>query len=74
MKGKLMFLDVMKQGSLLGIFEDEDVLRTSQLFIHFITLKGNFLLISKGFDDVLVLEGFQNKELVSEVPLLLLTH
>jgi hypothetical protein len=58
MKVKLMFLDIVKQCSFLGIFEYQDVLRAVQLFIHFITLRGNILLISKSFDDVLMLEGF----------------
>jgi hypothetical protein len=62
-----MCLHIVEQGSLLCIFEYKYILRGGELFIHFITLKGNLFLISKGFDDVLVLEGFQNLEFVSEV-------
>jgi hypothetical protein len=65
--------DVGKQGTLRGKLQDKYVLR-SELFIQFITLKGNLLLISKRFDDVLVLQTFQKLELVLQVPLLLLTH
>ncbi len=62
--------EVGKERALLGKLEDQYVLR-DELFSQCITLKGNLLLISKCFDDVLVLQTLQHLELVPQMRLLL---
>lgn len=61
---KLMSLQISQQRSFLRILENKDVLRANELFIHLITLKGNFLLISKSLNDILMVECFKDIELV----------
>ena len=61
---------MLKEGTFLGHFEDEDIMRWG-LLILLITLEGHLLSIFEGCEDVRVMQWLQHAELILEVFLLL---
>lgn len=58
---RLLGLDVTEEAAFGGVFKDEDVGRVGEeLLIGFITLKGNILAISEGFDHISMMEALNH--------------